>query len=55
LFANQNLRRAWLASLGWKAGQGSENANPFAASLTRLADTLQETLEMKLLEKIVFQ
>jgi len=55
LFANENLRRAWLADLGWKGAQAGESANPFAASLTRLADTLEETLDMNLLERITFQ
>ena len=55
LFANANLRQAWLADLGWKGAQAGETFNPFAASLTRLADTLQESLDMKLLERITFQ
>jgi adenosylcobyric acid synthase len=55
LFANENLRRAWLMELGWKGGQVGENANPFVASLTRLADTLEATLDMELLEKIVWE
>jgi adenosylcobyric acid synthase len=52
LFANENLRRAWLSSLGWKGARSNEATNPFAASLTRLADTLEESLDMPLLEKI---
>jgi adenosylcobyric acid synthase len=55
LFANANLRRAWLADLGWIGDRASESANPFAASLARLADTLEESLDMKLLERIIFQ
>jgi adenosylcobyric acid synthase len=55
LFANENLRKAWLTDLGWKGEQAGENANPFAASLTRLADTLESTLDMELLEKIVWE
>jgi adenosylcobyric acid synthase len=55
LFANQNLRRAWLESLGWSGGEVDEDSNPFAASLTRLADTLESTLNMDLLEKIVWE
>jgi adenosylcobyric acid synthase len=55
LFTNENLRRAWLAHLGWKGAQRSEDANPFAASLTRLADTLEESLDMRLLEKIAWE
>jgi adenosylcobyric acid synthase len=55
LFANQNLRRAWLESLGWSGGEVGEDSNPFAASLTRLADTLESTLDMDLLEKIIWE
>jgi len=55
LFANGNLRRAWLHDLGWSADTASENENPFAASLTRLADTLEKSLNVQLLERIVFQ
>jgi len=55
LFANQNLRRAWLKDLGWDEEKASQNENPFAASLTRLADTLESTLDMDLLEKIIWE
>ncbi len=55
LFANENFRRAWLADLGWKGNRASETANPFAASLARLADTLEASLNMNLLERISFQ
>ncbi|MGB7873037.1 MAG: cobyric acid synthase [Anaerolineales bacterium] len=55
LFANQNLRRAWLKDLGWNEEKASENENPFAVSLTRLADTLESTLDMDLLEKIIWE
>jgi adenosylcobyric acid synthase len=55
LFANQNLRRAWLQNLGWSDDNVSKNENPFATSLTRLADTLESTLNMELLEKIVWE
>jgi len=55
LFANQNLRRAWLKDLGWNEEKASESENPFAASLTRLADTLESTLDMALLEKIIWE
>ena len=55
LFANQNLRRAWLKDLGWDEEKASETENPFATSLTRLADTLESTVDMNLLERITFQ
>lgn len=54
LFANENLRRAWLRDLGW-SGEETGEKNPFAASLTRLADTLEETLDMDYLEKIIWE
>ena len=55
LFANQNLRQAWLKDLGWNKAEASENENPFHASLTHLADTLESTLDMELLEKIIWE
>jgi adenosylcobyric acid synthase len=55
LFANENLRRAWLKDLGWNEEQAGQNENPFAASLTRLADTLESTLDMGLLENILWE
>ena len=53
LFSNKNLRRAWLKDLGWDEETGEKD--PFAASLTRLADTLEETLDMAYLEKIIWE
>jgi len=54
LFANENLRRAWLKDLGWNEDKASEK-DPFVASLTRLADTLVSTLDLDLLEKFVWE
>ena len=53
LFANENLRRAWLKDLGWNEETGKKD--PFASSLTRLADILEETLDMEYLEKIIWE
>ena len=53
LFANDNLRRAWLKDLGWD--ERTKEKDPFATSLTRLADTLEETLDMEHLEKIIWE
>ncbi len=53
LFQNENLRRAWLKDLGWEEKEGEKD--PFARSLTRLADTLEETLDMAYLEKIIWE
>jgi len=54
LFTNDNLRRAWLEDLGWSEDKAGEK-DPFATSLTRLADTLESTLDMDLLEKIIWE
>jgi len=54
LFANDNLRHAWLENLGWRKGKTGEN-DMFAASLVRLADTLEKTIDMDLLEKIIWE
>ena len=53
LFTNDNLRRAWLKDLGWD--ERTKEKDPFATSLTRLADTLEETLDMEHLEKIIWE
>jgi adenosylcobyric acid synthase len=55
VFANHNLRQAWLKSLGWKPPTNSPpDQDPFAASLTYLADTLESTLDMNRLENILW-
>jgi len=55
VFANANLRRAWLSALGWPGDQTGEltESPPFTAALTRLADTLETALDMKRLEAII--
>ncbi|MFZ5818260.1 MAG: cobyric acid synthase [Chloroflexota bacterium] len=54
LFANQNLRRAWLESLGWQSAYNISANDLFAASLARLADSLDESLNMQALERIIW-
>ncbi len=54
LFANQNLRRAWLQSLGWQPAQNWSANDLFTASLARLADSLDESLNMQALERIIW-
>ncbi len=54
LFANAGLRRAWLTSLGWTGGDDDAAPDPFAASLSRLADTVESVLNMELLEEIIW-
>ncbi len=53
LFANKNLRRHWLRSLGWQPSRNAGDADQFHASLTHLADALEASLDMALLEKII--
>ncbi len=54
LFGNENLRRAWLTSLGWSLPTGSSpQSDPFAASLTYLTDTVESVLDMAYVEKIM--
>lgn len=53
LFANVALRRAWLAELGW-SNTATANDDLFAASLTRLADTVEAALDMAQLEAIIW-
>jgi adenosylcobyric acid synthase len=54
LFGNRELRQAWLRSLGWKAGEPAD-ADRLAISFSRLADTLEVSLDMKRLEKIIWE
>jgi adenosylcobyric acid synthase len=55
LFANDAFRRAWLESLGWRAGLKPLSQNEsFQRSLDDLADAVEEALNMDLLEKIIW-
>ncbi len=56
IFANEDFRHAWLKSLGWnKRGKKTlSTADRFSQSLTRLADTVESTLDMKQLEAILW-
>ncbi|MDP2948877.1 MAG: cobyric acid synthase [Chloroflexota bacterium] len=55
LFENEALRRAWLASLGWR-GPNASGRRPahLDASLDRLADVVEASLDMRRLEAIVW-
>jgi adenosylcobyric acid synthase len=54
LFENEGLRRAWLESLGWRAGGDSESGlGRLEESLDHLADVLEESLDMDRLGEIV--
>jgi adenosylcobyric acid synthase len=54
LFNNDSFRRAWLKRLGWTGEIVSQEAR-FQASLERLADEVEKTLNMDLLEKIIWE
>lgn len=53
LFANDSFRHAWLKSLGW-TGQITSQAERFERSLEALADAVENSLDMKKLEKIIW-
>ena len=53
LFANDSFRHAWLTRLGWN-GQVTSQSARFAESLEKLADAVEGTLDMELLEKIIW-
>ena len=54
LFHNDSFRYAWLKSLGW---QGKALSQPvrFEESLEKLADAVEDALDIDLLEKIVWE
>jgi adenosylcobyric acid synthase len=56
LFDNTNLRRAWLSSLGWRGAGASEmpSTAKYEAAFDRLADAVKESLDMALLDSIVW-
>lgn len=54
LFANQDFRRTWLKSLGWKPAAGSE-VDLFAHSLGRMADALEAYMDMAKLDGIIWE
>jgi adenosylcobyric acid synthase len=54
LFDNKNLRRAWLSYLGWQLGSPKPRGD-FPGSLTLLADTIEEGVDMEQLEAIIWE
>jgi adenosylcobyric acid synthase len=56
LFDNANLRRAWLSSLGWRETSASRAPSTagYGAAFDRLADAVEEALDMALLDRIVW-
>jgi adenosylcobyric acid synthase len=53
LFNNDSFRHAWLTSLGWRGEIVSQEAR-FEESLEKLADAVENALDMKMLEKIIW-
>jgi adenosylcobyric acid synthase len=53
LFANDNLRRAWLASLGWQPPTSAAPPLGLDAAFDRLADHVEHALNMAQLEEII--
>ncbi len=54
IFANDHFRRAWLTELSW-TGKIEELENSFASSIARLADSLDEHLNMEKIERIIWE
>jgi adenosylcobyric acid synthase len=57
VFAEIGFRRAWLRSLGWRGDDNETTGDPerlrFEQALTRLTDTVETALDMKMLEAII--
>jgi adenosylcobyric acid synthase len=53
LFANENIRHAWLASLGWHQTDGVRGPGDRTREFDRLADAILCALDMHRLERIV--
>ncbi len=54
LFHNDSFRYAWLKSLGWR-GQAASQSKRFEESLEKLADAVENSMDMKKLEKIIWE
>jgi adenosylcobyric acid synthase len=56
LFANRQLRRAWLRSLGWENSIRSQRfaGDLFSEAMDRLADAVEGALDMGRLEEIIW-
>lgn len=55
IFANDGFRRAWLASNGWQNSTTIVQAESFQQSLEMLADAVENSLNMQLLEEIIWK
>jgi len=54
LFVNDSFRHAWLTRLGWR-GEITSQAARLEVSLEALADAVENSLDMKKLEKIIWE
>lgn len=54
VFDEPEFRRSWLESIGWKSrGMAKSLASERESELNRLADTVEEYLDLKLLDRII--
>jgi adenosylcobyric acid synthase len=54
LFQNKSLRRAWLASLGWRGGEvDAQSKTGYEEGFERLADAVETALDMEYLEDVM--
>lgn len=54
LFANDDFRRAWLTGIGWQKENPVSQETVLQASLDLLADTVEKSIDMALLERIIW-
>jgi adenosylcobyric acid synthase len=55
LFANEALRRSWLASLGWRGAASAAGASPdFRTMLDNLAAHVEAHMDMQRLQTIIW-
>jgi len=55
IFTNQNLRHAWLNSLGWSLERISNSENQLPGLFSWMADSIEKALDMPRLEKIIWE
>jgi adenosylcobyric acid synthase len=57
LFASNKLRHAWLHSLGWKSSDRDPSlaSDLFSENVDHLADAVEKALDMRRLEKIIWE
>ncbi|MCD6342173.1 MAG: cobyric acid synthase CobQ, partial [Spirochaetaceae bacterium] len=54
VFDEPGFRRSWLGSIGWKCrGEARSLEDERESALDRLADTVRESLDMELLDRII--